>query len=224
MPERVSIFKVTKFRPGEVTITRAATISRSRAEPCGAAGASVRGSTGASTPRPARGASTRGSARGSFRGLLMSDSGTPIPGISDSSRRGPPRSDPDAPQRSPLHPDRLFPADPATRAIARRLYESVRALPIISPHGHTDPRWFADDAPFSDPATLLITPDHYIFRMLYSQGVPLEELGIAPRDAGAPRPGSGRSDRNGPAIEPFTPPDSRSVWRRFAEHYFLFRG
>src|SRR5579884_1006441 len=179
-PDRVSILSVTKLRPGEVMITRAATISRSRVEPCG-----------------------------STRGWVMSDS--------DSLHL-------DSSRPAALHPDRLFPADPATRAIARRLYGAVRGLPIISPHGHTDPRWFADDAPFSDPATLLITPDHYIFRMLYSQGVPLEELGIAPRDAGAPRPGSGRSDRNGPAIEPFTPPDPRSVWRRFAEHYFLFRG
>ncbi|HEY2592244.1 MAG TPA: glucuronate isomerase [Steroidobacteraceae bacterium] len=107
-----------------------------------------------------------------------------------------------------LHPDRLFPADPATRAIARRLYSGVHPLPIISPHGHTDPRWFAENAPFSDPATLLITPDHYIFRMLYSQGVRLEELGIAARDVG----------------RAYEPPDPRSVWRRFAEHYHLFRG
>ena len=73
-----------------------------------------------------------------------------------------------------LHPDRLFPADPATRAIARALYEPVAGLPIISPHGHTDPAWFADDAPFANAAELLLAPDHYLFRMLYSQGVPLE--------------------------------------------------
>ena len=73
-----------------------------------------------------------------------------------------------------LHPDRLFPADPGTRAIARRLYNTVRALPIVSPHGHTDPRWFADDAPFPDPVSLLLTPDHYITRMLYSQGLGLD--------------------------------------------------
>ena len=84
-----------------------------------------------------------------------------------------------------LHPDRLFPADPATRAIARQLYERVAGLPIVSPHGHTDPRWFAENEPFSDPAALFVVPDHYIFRMLYSQGVPLEELGVPPR------PGSG---------------------------------
>lgn len=73
-----------------------------------------------------------------------------------------------------LHPDRLFPADPATREIARRLYETVRDLPIVSPHGHTDPTWFADNEPFADPSTLLIVPDHYVFRMLYSQGLPLK--------------------------------------------------
>ncbi len=132
----------------------------------------------------------------------------------------------DSSPSSTLHPDRLFPADAATRAIARRLYTAIRGLPIISPHGHTDPRWFAEDAPFSDPATLLITPDHYIFRMLYSQGVPLEELGIPARDAGAGAraPGSERPDPRSTAIEPFTPPDARSVWRRFAERYYLFRG
>jgi glucuronate isomerase len=105
-----------------------------------------------------------------------------------------------------LHPDRLFPAESATREIARRLYNSVRALPIISPHGHTDPRWFADNAPFSDPVSLLLTPDHYITRMLYSQGVRLEELGLAPLAS----------------REPIH--DPRSIWRKFAAHYHLFRG
>jgi glucuronate isomerase len=96
-----------------------------------------------------------------------------------------------------LHPDRLFPADPGTRAVARRLYNSVRALPIISPHGHTDPRWFADNAPFEDPVSLLVRPDHYITRMLYSQGFGLEELSSS---------------------------DRRAVWRQFAQRYYLFRG
>lgn len=100
-----------------------------------------------------------------------------------------------------LHPDRLFPVDPGVRAIARRLYEAVATLPIVSPHGHTDPAWFADDAPFADPTALLITPDHYVFRMLYSQGVRLEDLGIG----GAPV-------------------DSRAAWHIFARHYPLFRG
>ncbi|MDP9035764.1 MAG: glucuronate isomerase [Myxococcota bacterium] len=104
------------------------------------------------------------------------------------------------------HPDRLFPADPTERAIARRLYERVRALPIVSPHGHTDPAWFALDQPFPDPSTLLIIPDHYVYRMLHSQGVTLESLGV-PRLDGAP-------------VEK----DSRRIWRLFAQHWYLFRG
>jgi glucuronate isomerase len=109
-----------------------------------------------------------------------------------------------------LHPDRLFPADPGTRAIARRLYNSVRALPIISPHGHTDPRWFADDAAFSDPVSLLLTPDHYVIRMLYSQGLSLEELGLIPC---SPTPAAAAA-----------PLDPRAIWRKLAEHYHVFRG
>ena len=105
-----------------------------------------------------------------------------------------------------LHPDRLLPPDPNTRAIARRLYASVSALPIISPHGHTDPKWFAADENFSDPAALFVTPDHYVFRMLYSQGVALERLGIRRRD--------------GERVED----DPRKIWRVFAEHFHLFRG
>jgi glucuronate isomerase len=117
-----------------------------------------------------------------------------------------------------LHPDRLFPADPGTRAIARRLYNTVRALPIVSPHGHTDPRWFADNAPFADPVSLLLTPDHYITRMLYSQGVSLEELGVVPQ--GAPQAPGGRAAFAAPS----PPLDPRSIWRTFARHYYLFRG
>ena len=105
-----------------------------------------------------------------------------------------------------LNPDRLFPADPTTRAIARNLYKLVKDLPIISPHGHTDPKWFADNVPFADPASLLLTPDHYVFRMLYSQGIKLEEFGVARVDGGA------------------TERDSRKIWRLFASHYYLFRG
>lgn len=105
-----------------------------------------------------------------------------------------------------LSDDRLFPAEPGTRAIARRLYQQVRRLPIISPHGHTDPAWFATDQPFSDPASLLIVPDHYVFRMLYSQGVPLEALGVPRRD--------------GRPVEK----DSRTIWCLFAKHWHLFRG
>src|SRR3954452_18333892 len=105
-----------------------------------------------------------------------------------------------------LSPDRLFPPDPSTRALARRLYQGVRNLPIVSPHGHTDPRWFAEDQPFPDPATLLVIPDHYIFRMLYSQGISLEDLGVKRK--------IGRTKEF----------DPRSVWRLFAANYYLFRG
>ncbi|OYX87763.1 MAG: glucuronate isomerase [Azorhizobium sp. 32-67-21] len=105
-----------------------------------------------------------------------------------------------------LHPDRLFPADPTVRAIARRLYERIAHLPLVSPHGHTDPRWYAENAPFPDPARLFVVPDHYVFRMLYSQGVALEDLGVPRRDGGP--------------VET----DGRAIWRRFAAHYHLFRG
>ena len=105
-----------------------------------------------------------------------------------------------------LNPDRLFPADPATRALARHLYATVQDLPIVSPHGHTDPQWFADNAPFANASSLLITPDHYVFRMLYSQGVRLDELGIPRRDRSVAEQ------------------DPRKIWRTFAAHYHLFRG
>ncbi len=105
-----------------------------------------------------------------------------------------------------LHPDRLFPADPTTRAVARRLHATVRDLPILSPHGHTDPRWYAENQPFTDPAQLFVVPDHYVFRMLYSAGVPLTDLGVPRRDGGA------------------TEADGRRIWRTFAAHYHLFRG
>jgi len=105
-----------------------------------------------------------------------------------------------------LHPDRLFPADGRTRDIARALHAGVKDLPIVSPHGHTDPLWFARDEAFSDPASLLIVPDHYVFRMLYSQGVPLDTLGVPTVD-GSP-----------------TENDPRTIWRIFADNYHLFRG
>lgn len=104
------------------------------------------------------------------------------------------------------HPDRLFPSNPDTRATARELYASVKDLPIVSPHGHTDPSWFALNEPFSDAASLLITPDHYLFRMLYSQGVPLESLAVP--DATGKQPDV----------------DPREVWRLFAKHWYLFTG
>jgi glucuronate isomerase len=100
-----------------------------------------------------------------------------------------------------LHPDRLLPADPKVRDIARALYAEVAGLPIVSPHGHTDPAWFASNEPFGNAAELLLVPDHYVFRMLYSQGVPLQALGVC-------NPGF----------------DARAAWGLFAERYHLFRG
>ncbi|TQM94358.1 glucuronate isomerase [Roseinatronobacter monicus] len=105
-----------------------------------------------------------------------------------------------------LDPDRLFPLNPAPRRLARAIYDSVKDLPIVSPHGHTDPRWFADDMAFPDPAQLFVTPDHYVFRMLCSQGVDLSDLGVPRVDGGA------------------TETDGRKIWRRFAENFHLFRG
>src|SRR6516162_8846377 len=86
-----------------------------------------------------------------------------------------------------LHDDRLFPADPESRAIARRLYVEICDLPIVSPHGHTNAEWFASNQPFPNPAKLFITPDHYVFRMLYSQGIPLTVLGIGANSSADPR-------------------------------------
>jgi glucuronate isomerase len=108
-------------------------------------------------------------------------------------------------RRLVVHDDRLFSSDPIQRAIARRLYREVRALPIVSPHGHTDPAWFSTDAPFTNPTELLLAPDHYLYRMLYSQGITLEALGVA--------------SRAGPSAA-----DPRAAWRLFAAHWHLFRG
>ena len=105
-----------------------------------------------------------------------------------------------------LNPDRLFASDPTQRAIARRLYDEVKNLPIVSPHGHTDPQWFADNNSFGNATELLIRPDHYVFRMMYSLGVPMEALGISSKD--------------GTPVEN----DPRKTWRLFAEHYYAFRG
>ncbi|MEP2891415.1 glucuronate isomerase [Tateyamaria sp.] len=105
-----------------------------------------------------------------------------------------------------LDKDRLFPTEPQVRALARELYDGVSDLPIISPHGHTDPRWFAENDPFPDPTNLFVTPDHYVFRMLHSQGIPLETLGV-------PRVDGGESEQ-----------DTRKIWRLFAQNYHLFRG
>ena len=104
-----------------------------------------------------------------------------------------------------LHPDRFFPADKDSGTIARRLFEKVETLPIISPHGHTDPAWFAFDTPFEDATALFLWPDHYVLRMLYSQGISFERMGLAPKGGTAE-------------------PDRRKAWKLFAENYYLFRG
>ncbi len=105
-----------------------------------------------------------------------------------------------------LHPDRLFSSDSQQRGLSRALYATVKDLPIISPHGHTDPQWFAENEPFTNASARFITPDHYVFRMLYSQGIPLESLAVPRRDGGA--------------VEQ----DARKIWRTFAANYHLFRG
>ncbi|HEX8555649.1 MAG TPA: glucuronate isomerase [Sphingomonas sp.] len=104
-----------------------------------------------------------------------------------------------------LDPDRLFPADGRTRDIARALYRDIADLPIVSPHGHVDPSWFAENACWTNATELLLAPDHYLFRMLYSQGIDLDALRIPRRDGV-------------PATDP------RTAWRLFASYYHLFRG
>src|SRR6201999_4584516 len=110
-----------------------------------------------------------------------------------------------------LDTNRLFPPDSAARSVAAKLYESIHGLPIISPHGHTEPRWFAENKPFPNPTALFIQPDHYIFRMLYSQGVSLESLGV-------PQQGATGDPAASAKVDP------REAWRIFAKHYYLFRG
>jgi glucuronate isomerase len=106
-----------------------------------------------------------------------------------------------------LSPDRFFDPDPSQRNLARRLYALVAQAPIVSPHGHVDPRLFADpDASFGSPVDLLILPDHYITRILFSQGLRLEALGVPRRD--------------GELVEA----NHRKIWQIFAEHFYLFRG
>lgn len=105
-----------------------------------------------------------------------------------------------------VNPDRLFPIDPQSRGVARELYQEVADLPIISPHGHCDPRWFAENKRFPNPAELFVIPDHYVFRMLVSQGISMTNLGIPRVDGGA------------------TEADPRKVWQLFAENYHLLRG
>jgi glucuronate isomerase len=101
-----------------------------------------------------------------------------------------------------LHEDRLFPSESSALKVARSLYAHIRNLPIVSPHGHTQAAWFATNEPFPDPATLFVQPDHYVFRMLYSQGVSMDDLEIGQ-----------------PVVK-----DPRRVWRIFASHYYLFPG
>jgi glucuronate isomerase len=102
------------------------------------------------------------------------------------------------------HEDRGFDPEPSVRRAARALYEETRGLPIISPHGHVDPRLLAENEPFADPATLIVTPDHYILRMLYAHGVSLESLGVSTRE------------------DAVVETDPRAIWQRFAERYDLF--
>jgi glucuronate isomerase len=103
-----------------------------------------------------------------------------------------------------LDPDRLLPVEPRTRDIARRLYAAVAGMPIISPHGHVPPQWLAEDVAFSNPTSLLVSPDHYVFRLLHAQGVALADLGVGGR--------------------PLTAGESRGAWRLLAEHWPAFRG
>ncbi len=105
-----------------------------------------------------------------------------------------------------LNPHRFFDPEPTVRKIASELYDGIKNLPIVSPHGHTEPSWFSDNQPFPDPTELILIPDHYIFRMLYSQGISLEALGIPTRD------GTKTTD------------DRRASWQIFADHYYLFAG
>jgi glucuronate isomerase len=103
-----------------------------------------------------------------------------------------------------LHPDRLLPTDPEVRPVARRLYTAVRDLPIVSPHGHVDPRILVDDEPFADPTSLLIQPDHYVTRLLHANGVPLEALGV----------GAG----------PLPEDRARTAWRLLCANWHVLRG
>lgn len=105
-----------------------------------------------------------------------------------------------------LDPDRLFDPERSRREAARELYEAVEDLPLVCPHGHVPPRLLADpDATLGTPAELFVIPDHYVFRMLHSRGVPMEDLGVPTRD--------------GTPVET----DHRRVWQRFCENFHLFR-
>ena len=97
-----------------------------------------------------------------------------------------------------VHPDRLLPSDHYARTVARRLYDHVKAAPIISPHGHVNAKALADNDPFTDPAALLVSSDHYVTRLLHANGVPLDRL----------RP----------------PAQPREIWREFASRWHMFAG
>ncbi len=103
------------------------------------------------------------------------------------------------------HPMRLFPVDKYTREVANNIYQHVKGLPIISPHGHTDPKWFSENQSFANAHELLVLPDHYLLRMFYSQGISLAELGV--------------SSGQGEVVA-----DARSAWQCFAKYFYLFRG
>ena len=104
------------------------------------------------------------------------------------------------------HSDRLLPSDTFTRGLARGLFENIEGLPLISPHGHCDPSWFSENKKFPDPAQLFVVPDHYVLRMLVSQGITLNEVGVQTRD------------------DSFVEKDPRKIWKKFSENYCLFRG
>jgi glucuronate isomerase len=112
-----------------------------------------------------------------------------------------------------LPADRFFDPDPAQRQVARQLYQDVANAPLICPHGHIDPALLADpDYTFGTPIDLFIIPDHYVYRMLYSQGIRLEQLGLIPV-AGAPAPSPEEKEAS-----------HRHAWQLFAEYFYLFRG
>lgn len=114
-------------------------------------------------------------------------------------------------QKIELHPDRLFSSDEKVVAVAKQLYAEIKDLPIVSPHGHTDPSWFAKNENFKNATDLLIRPDHYVFRMLYSQGISLESLGIPQHGEKGDLASSGNAD-------------SEVIWQTFANNYYLFAG
>lgn len=105
-----------------------------------------------------------------------------------------------------LKADRYFSSNKEEKKIATHLYDSVRDLPLLCPHGHVDPRLLAENRRFPDPTELLVIPDHYLFRMLYSQGIPLEKLGVPRVDGGE------------------TESDHRKIWQIVADHFYLFYG